>query len=66
MQHAITTEEKLWWMNYALRTAIDRDWAKLASDPLTFNERKTTTRRLIAATKALEDIKNIQRMRIAS
>jgi hypothetical protein len=65
MQQAITTEEKLWWMSYALRTSIDRDWARLALEPLASNERRTTTKRLIAATKALEDIKNIQRMRLA-
>ena len=58
MPNAMTAQEKLWWMLYTLRASISLDWAKLASEILTSDERRTITDRLMATTKALKEIKN--------
>ena len=59
MPNAMTAQEKLWWMIYALRASISLNWAKLALEVLTFSERRTITGRLITSTRALKEIKNI-------
>jgi hypothetical protein len=63
MPNAMTAQEKLWWMIYTLRASISFDWAKLALEILTSDEKRTITDRLMASTKALKEIKNtLQRM----
>ena len=63
MANTMTAEEKLWWMINTLRASISLDWAKLAIEIHSFDERRTITQRLMASTKALKDIKNtLQRM----
>ena len=57
MPNAMTTQEKLWWMIYTLRASISLDWAKLAVEILTFDEKRMITDRLMASTKALKEIK---------
>ena len=58
MPNAITAQNKLWWMIDMLRASIAHDWAKLASEILTSDERRTITDRLLASHKALKEIKN--------
>lgn len=57
MPNAVATQEKLWWMIYILRASISLDWAKLALEILTSDERRTIAGRLAASTKALNEIK---------
>jgi hypothetical protein len=54
----LSAEEKLRMLISMLRASIDIDWAKLAA-PLAEDERRTTTRRLAASTKALKVMRNI-------
>ncbi len=54
----MTSKEKLLWMVSALQASINLDWYKLATEFPTPDERKTTTQRLMASTRALKEIKN--------
>ena len=57
MPNPVATQEKLWWMIYVLRASISLDWAKMALEILTSDERRTIAGRLVASTKALNEIK---------
>ena len=57
MPNIMTKKEKLSWMIDTLRASISLDWVKLATEFLTLDERKTITRRLMASSKALKEIK---------
>ena len=54
----LTSKEKVSWMIDVLRASISLDWTKLATEFLTLDERKTITRRLMASSRALKEIKN--------
>jgi len=58
MPNIMTKKEKLSWMIDTLRASISLDWAKLATEFLTLDERKTITHRLMASSRALKEIKN--------
>ena len=53
----LTSKEKLSWMIDVLRASISLDWVKLATEFLTLDERKMITRRLMASSRALKEIK---------